>query len=196
MTATEAPPFTGAVFIATSLDGYIARPDGGIDWLTDRADAVGETGYDAFWAGIDCMVMGRGTYEKARSFDSWPYTGRPVLVLSSRLADGDDRVRVVGDVPGAVDAIVASGAGRVYVDGGRVVTAFLAAGLVQELTITTAPVLLGAGLPLFGAFDRDVPLEHRATTVLAGGSSSPSTPSSADRLRAGPSRAAGSRSPG
>jgi dihydrofolate reductase len=170
MTSTAAPPFTGAVFIATSLDGYIARPDGGIDWLTDRAESAGETGYDAFWAEIDCMVMGRNTYEKALSFDSWPYAGRPVLVLSSRLPDGDDaRVRVVRDVPAAVDAIVASGARRVYVDGGRVITAFLHAGLVHELTITTAPVLLGAGLPLFGALDRDVPLEHRATTVLGGG---------------------------
>jgi dihydrofolate reductase len=116
------------------------------------------------------MVMGRNTYEKALTFDSWPYEGRPVLVLSSTLTDGDDaRVRVVRDVPGAVDAIAASGARRVYVDGGRVITAFLAAGLVQELTITTAPVLLGAGLPLFGALDRDVALEHRATTVLGGG---------------------------
>ncbi len=170
MTSTAAPPFTGAVFIATSLDGYIARPDGDIDWLTERADAVGDAGYDAFIARIDCLVRGRGTYEKARTFDSWPYTGRPVFVLSSRRPGGDDpRVRVVRDVPGAVEAIVASGARRVYVDGGRVVTAFLAAGLVQELTITTAPVLLGAGLPLFGALDRDVALEHRATTVLGGG---------------------------
>ena len=93
MTSTTAPPFTGAVFIATSLDGYIARPDGGIDWLTDRADAAGETGYDAFWAGIDCMVMGRGTYEKARSFDDWPYTGRPVFVRPRLSRDSRPRRR-------------------------------------------------------------------------------------------------------
>jgi dihydrofolate reductase len=170
MTSSGDRPFTGAVFIATSLDGYIARADGGIDWLTDRAEGAGETGYDAFWAGIDCMVMGRGTYEMALTFGGWPYAGRPVVVLSSRLPEGEDpRVRVVRDVPAAVDAAVASGARRVYVDGGRVITAFLAAGLVHELTITTAPVLLGGGLPLFGSLDRDVALEHRETTVLGGG---------------------------
>jgi dihydrofolate reductase len=167
---TAAPPFTGAVFIATSLDGYIARPDGDIDWLTGRAEHAGETGYDTFIAGIDALVMGRGTYETALTFDAWPYEGRRVLVLSTRLEPGaDPRVQVVRDVPAAVAALVAAGARRVYVDGGRVVQSFLAAGLVQELTLTTAPVLLGGGLPLFGPLDRDVSLEHRSTTVLGGG---------------------------
>ena len=167
---TPAPPFTGAVFIATSLDGYIARRDGDIDWLVGRAEELGESGYDAFIAGIDCLVIGRGTYETALGFDSWPYEGRRVLVLSSRVDQGaDPRVEVVRDLPAAVDALVAAGVRRVYVDGGRVIQSFLAAGLIHELTITTAPVLLGEGLPLFGALDRDVPLEHRSTTVLGAG---------------------------
>nr|WP_240897803.1 dihydrofolate reductase family protein [Kineococcus vitellinus] len=114
--------------------------------------------------------MGRGTYEKALTFDSWPYPGLTVLLLSSRAEDGSDaRVRVVRDVPGAVAAITACGARRVYVDGGRVVQSFLAAGLVQELTITTVPVLLGRGLRLFGDLDADVDLRLRASTVLGGG---------------------------
>lgn len=168
--AAKAAPFTGAVFIATSLDGYIARPDGGIDWLTGRAEQAGETGYDAFIAGIDGLVMGRGTYEKALTFDSWPYEGRRVVVLSTRLQPGaDPRVHVVRDVPAAVAALVAAGSRRVYVDGGRVIQSFLEAGLMAELTLTTAPVLLGGGLPLFGSLDRDVSLEHRSTTVLGGG---------------------------
>jgi dihydrofolate reductase len=168
--ATPARPFTGAVFIATSLDGFIARSDGGIEWLTSRAEGLGETGYDAFIAGIDHLVMGRGTYEKALTFDAWPYEGRPVLVLSSRAdLSGDDRVQVVRDVPAAVRALVAAGARRVYVDGGRAVQSFLAAGLVHELTLTTAPVLLGGGLPLFGHLDADVSLEHRSTAVLGAG---------------------------
>ncbi len=169
-TTTGGPPFAGAVFIATSLDGYIARPDGDIDWLTGRAEQAGEAGYDAFIAGIDALLMGRGTYEKALTFDAWPYDGRRVLVLSTRLEPGaDPRVQVVRDVPAAVAAIAAAGARRVYVDGGRVVRSFLAAGLVQELTLTTAPVLLGAGLPLFGPLDHDVDLQHRSTTVLGAG---------------------------
>ena len=173
-TAAQAPspaaPFTGAVFIATSLDGYIARPDGDIDWLTGRGAGAGETGYDAFLSSVDCLVMGRGTYEKALTFDAWPYEGRTVLVLSRRLAaDGDARVRVVRDLAEAVEVLTASGARRVYVDGGRVVQSFLAAGLVHEITITTAPVLLGRGLPLFGDLGRDVDLEHRRTAVLGAG---------------------------
>ncbi|MGY1809579.1 dihydrofolate reductase family protein [Blastococcus sp. SYSU D00669] len=163
-------PFTGAVFIATSLDGYIARPDGDIDWLTSRAEGAGETGYDAFLAGIDHLVMGRGTYEKALSFDEWPYAGRPVAVLSSTLTDdADPRISVHGTVGDLVDHLVAAGARRVYVDGGRVVQSLLAAGLVHELTITTAPVLLGDGLPLFGRLPREVSLVHQVTTVLGAG---------------------------
>ncbi|WP_432487757.1 dihydrofolate reductase family protein [Kineococcus sp. SYSU DK018] len=163
-------PFTGAVFIATSLDGFIARPDGDLRWLTERGEDIGETGYDEFIAGVDHLVVGRGTYEKTLSFDEWPYGGRQVLVLSSRLeAEADPRVQVVPDLDALVAALTDSGARRVYVDGGRTVTSMLAAGLVHELTITTAPVLLGEGLPLFGHLPRDVALEHRTTTVLGAG---------------------------
>ncbi|NHC13641.1 dihydrofolate reductase family protein [Motilibacter deserti] len=169
MTGTTEPGFTGAVFIATSLDSYIARRDGDIDWLTSRAEAIGDTGYDAFISQIDCLVMGRGTYEKALTFDAWPYAGRTVLVLSRALATSDSRVTVVRSVDEAVAAIEAAGARRVYVDGGQVVQSFLAAGLLSELTITTAPVLLGDGLPLFGATAADIDLEHRSTRVLGGG---------------------------
>ncbi|NHC44536.1 dihydrofolate reductase family protein [Motilibacter aurantiacus] len=168
MTATRR--FTGAVFIATSLDGYIARRDGDIDWLTGRSESIGETGYEDFMAQVDCLVMGRGTYEKALTFDHWPYAGRPVLVLSGRApADADERVRVVRTVEEAVAVIEEAGARRVYVDGGQVIRSFLAHGLIDELTVTTAPVLLGDGLPLFGRLDADIALEHLRTAVLGGG---------------------------
>ncbi|WP_240674967.1 dihydrofolate reductase family protein [Cellulomonas endophytica] len=162
--------FTGAVFIATSLDGYIARPDGDIDWLVELSTGAGDTGYDDFIASVDALVMGRATYEKALTFPTWPYEGRTVLVLSRGSGgDADPRVRVVPGLDAAVEALAAVGARRVYVDGGRTVQSFLAAGLVQELTVTTVPVLLGSGLPLFGPLERDVLLEHRSTTVLGGG---------------------------
>lgn len=165
-----AAPFTGAVFIATSLDGYIARPDGDIDWLTSRGEQAGETGYDAFIAGVDALVVGRGTYEKVRTFGAWPYPGLEVLLLSSRAeADADDRVTVVRDLGEAVAALDARAARRVHVDGGRVVQSFLAAGLVRELTVTTVPVLLGRGIPLFGALAADVDLHHESTVVLGAG---------------------------
>jgi dihydrofolate reductase len=160
--------FVGAVFIATSLDGFIARPDGDIDWLT-RAENLGDTGYDAFIAGIDLLVMGRGTYEKVLTFGSWPYSGRPVLVLSSTLATDDERIEVHASLDELLAAIAARGARRVYVDGGKVIQSFLRGGLVDELTITYAPVLLGEGLSLFGATGHDVPLTHRSTRVLGAG---------------------------
>jgi dihydrofolate reductase len=160
--------FTGAVFIATSLDGYIARPDGDLGWLTS-AEGLGDTGYESFMAGIDVLVMGRSTYEKVLTFDSWPYDGRKVFVLSTRLATTDDRIAVYASLPELVEAIVATGAGRVYVDGGKVIQSFLRAGLVHEMTITRAPVLLGEGLPLFGPTGHYVSLRHRETRVLGAG---------------------------
>jgi dihydrofolate reductase len=160
--------FTGAVFIATSLDGYIARPDGDLGWLTS-AEGLGDTGYESFMAGIDVLVMGRATYEKVLTFDAWPYDGRKVFVLSTRLATADDRVEVYTSLPELVEAIVAAGGGRVYVDGGKVIQSFLRAGLVHEMTITRAPVLLGEGLPLFGPIEHDVSLRHRETRVLGAG---------------------------
>ncbi|GAB3602713.1 dihydrofolate reductase family protein [Kineococcus gypseus] len=163
-------PFTGAVFIGTSLDGSIARPDGDIDWLTSRGERAGDTGYEEFAASVDHLVVGRATYEKVLTFGEWPFGDRPVLVLSATLAeDADPRVRVVRDVDALVAALTASGARRVHVDGGRTVSSMLAAGLVHELTITTAPVLLAEGLPLFAHLGRDVALEHRSTRVLGAG---------------------------
>ncbi len=154
------------VFIATSLDGFIARPDGGIDWL-ERANAAvppGEDcGYGAFMATVDALVMGRNSFEKVRSFPDWPYGDKPVYVLSSsmrRLPEGTPASVVLLDAAPAEVVRTAAEAGHrhLYVDGGRTIQAFLAAGLVAEITVTVIPVLLGAGLPLFGALPADVPL--------------------------------------
>jgi dihydrofolate reductase len=161
-------PFTAAVFIATSLDGYIARLDGDIGWLTGSED-LGDTGYAQFMAGIDLLVMGRGTYEKALTFDAWPYEGRRVLVLSTRLATADERVDVCASLDDLFATIADARARRVYIDGGKVIQSFLRAGRIAELTITRVPILLGEGLPLFGAIGRDVRLRHRATRVLGAG---------------------------
>jgi dihydrofolate reductase len=163
-------PFTGAVFIAASLDGYIARPDGRIDWLISAAEQAGDTGYEEFIADIDSVVMGRKTYEQTLTFDAWPHEGRRVAVLSTGLPTGiDQRISVHRTVAELVEALTASGAARVYVDGGQVIQTFLAGGLIQELTLTTVPVLLGSGIPLFGHLTHDLPLTHRKTTVLGAG---------------------------
>lgn len=157
---------TGHVFIATSLDGYIARPDGDIRWLLERDDPREDHGYTAFIADKDAIVMGRGSYDMVATFDTWPYD-RPVIVLSRQLAgapvpDGlRGKVRFVDLTPmEALRALEREGARRVYVDGGRVVQAFLRAGLIADMVITTVPVLIGAGRPLFGELphDRDLVL--------------------------------------
>lgn len=157
---------TGHVFIATSLDGYIARPDGDIAWLLERDDPREDHGYDNFIADKDAIVMGRGSYDMVATFDAWPYD-RPVLVLSSQLAGTPvpanlhGKVRFADLTPAeAMRELEREGARRVYVDGGRVVQAFLRAGLIADMVITTVPVMIGAGRPLFGELpcDRDLAL--------------------------------------
>lgn len=165
-----------SVFIATSLDGFIARPNGAIDWLlTADAGAQGEDhGYQAFFASVDALVMGRKTYESALTFAEWPYTGKRVVVLSQRpvplpahLATNVESM--TGTPAEIVHHLTAQGARRAYIDGGLTIQGFLRAGLITDLVITTIPILLGAGRPLFGALDHDVHLQHVETRAYPHG---------------------------
>ncbi len=154
------------VFIATSVDGFIARDDGGIDWLLRLHARVPEgedCGYAAFIAGVQAIVMGRRSFEQALAFDPWPYA-LPVVVMARRGVAVPDalqgRVSVSADAPqGLLERLGAEGVARVYLDGGQLVQAFLREGLVDELTVTTVPVLLGRGRSLFGELPADVDLE-------------------------------------
>ncbi|WP_104092549.1 dihydrofolate reductase family protein [Arthrobacter sp. GMC3] len=163
----------GCVFIGTSLDGYIAKPDGDLTWLTDptpRPHTIGSAAHPAltwenFYPNVDTLVMGRTTYETVLTFHAWPFDGKRVIVLS-RTSEGDERVQVVRSVVEARELLSYEGAGRVYIDGGRTIQSFLAAGLIDEITVSIAPVLLGRGSRLFGDLDRDVLLTlrgHHAT---------------------------------
>lgn len=165
-----------SVFIATSLDGFIARPDGDIDWLSGGSfDGPDEDyGYKAFIATVDTIVMGRGTFEKVLTFGSWPYGVMPVVVLSSRGVVIPEAISgTVRDTSGTPAEVVAelerAGVKRAYVDGGVTIQRFLAAGKIDDLTITRIPVLLGAGLPLFGAVPHDVRLTHVSTRAFPSG---------------------------
>lgn len=160
--------FIASVFIGISLDGFIARRDGDIEWLTSRGEKAGEYGYDAFIADIDTIVMGRATYETGLTFDAWPHEGKRVEVLSRTLETDDPRVTVHRDLDALIDHLDAT-ARHVYVDGGQVIRSFLRAGRVDDLTISTVPVLIGSGLPLFGELERDVDLEHLGTEVFGAG---------------------------
>ena len=146
---------TGHVFIATSLDGFIARPDGGLDWL-EQANAAGEDhGYEAFVAGIDGLVMGRATFEVALGFTPWPYD-KPIIVLSATLEETGiparlrDQVSIARSVAEARADAARRGWRRAYVDGGATIRSFLRAGAIADMVITRIPVLLRSGLPLFG----------------------------------------------
>jgi dihydrofolate reductase len=153
------------VFIATSLDGFIARPDGDIGWLTGRPVPEGEDfGYAAFQDGIGAMVMGRESLEKVLTFPEWPYKV-PVVVLSrtpDKVAVPEalaGRVRVSGKAPRAVlEELGAGGVTRVYIDGGQTIRSFLAEGLVRRVIVTLIPVLLGQGRPLWGHGPGDIEL--------------------------------------
>jgi dihydrofolate reductase len=159
-----------AVFLGLSVDGRIARPDGDLEWLTSRGAAAGDAGFTPFINSVDAVVMGRKTYEVIAGEDSWPYLDRPIHVLSTRLAeDVDSRITVHRSPEAAVDALERNGHRRAYVDGGQTVRWFLAAGLVDELTLSFVPVLIGDGPSWFGPLPGDVPLEHVRTAVLDGG---------------------------
>lgn len=161
-----------SVFIGTSVDGFIARPNGDLDFLPFGG---GEPhGYDEFIASVDALVIGRKTFETVLAFPAWPYGDKRVVVLSSRPLDlSVARGAVVEQMSGPpaeiVSKLAASGAQHLYVDGGITIQRFLQAGLVQRLIITRVPVLIGDGIPLFGTLARDVRLRHIATQQYPSG---------------------------
>jgi dihydrofolate reductase len=162
------PAVTASVFVGVSLDGFIARPNGDLDFLPPGG---GEPhGYEEFISGIDAIVIGRKTFETVMGFETWPYGGKRVVVLSRRPVDlsaavaRGGAVEQLGGTPAAiVERLAASGARHLYIDGGITIQDFLRAGLIQRLVITRVPVLIGEGIPLFGALPHDVRLRHVMT---------------------------------
>jgi len=139
-----------SVFIASSLDGYIATRDGSLAWLEEAARSDEDYGYASFMESVDALAMGRGTYDHIAHLDPMPFGGRPVFVFTHRPPPPRAGVTFWQQSPrAALDRWTASGLGRVYVDGGALISEFLADGLVDDLVLTKVPVLLGDGLPLF-----------------------------------------------
>jgi len=166
-----------SVYVATSLDGFIARDDGGLDWLNEANATVpnGEDcGFHAFMDSVDTVILGRTTYEQVLSFGRWPYGRTPVVVLSrssiSFPPSVPDTVTHSSEPPrDLLKRLSDEGAKHVYVDGGMTIQGFLSAGLVDEITVTVIPVILGGGIPLFGSIDNDIQLTHVRTTAFGFG---------------------------
>jgi dihydrofolate reductase len=164
------------VFIATSLDGFIAREDGNLDWLTSLPDTGEDHGYEALMEAVDGLIMGRNTYEIVRGFGvDWPYS-KPVVVMSRTLGPDDvpsdlkGRVEITGKGPEAIASeLEERGWTAAYVDGGAVIRGFLAAGLVERLTLTRVPVILGKGIPLFDGTVPEVALALEESRAFPSG---------------------------
>ena len=161
------------VYIGTSLDGFIARKDGDIDWLTQFANEEAIQAYQELTSRIDAIVIGRGTFEKVLTFPSWPYE-KKVFVLSSSLKQVSeklkDTVTVLSMKPTEVLRYLSEkGFSSIYVDGGKVIQDFLNENLIDELIISKVPVLIGTGIPLFGSLDKDIQFSHVKTLVASNG---------------------------
>jgi dihydrofolate reductase len=161
-----------SVFCGVSVDGFLARPNDALDFL----DAGGQEphGFEEFFASTDVMVIGRKTFEVVLGFGTWPYGKKPVVVLSSQPLDFSsiqDGVveQMSGEPAEIVTRLKARGFQHAYIDGGITIQRFLAAGLIDRLIVTRVPVLIGAGIPLFGPLPHDISLRHIATRSYKGG---------------------------
>jgi dihydrofolate reductase len=163
-----------SAFLATSLDGFIARPDGGLDWLEMPA-TNDDHGFGAFMESIDALVMGRNTYDIVDSMDvAWPYGDTPTFVLTNRPLEIPEDLKGVIEArdvapPALVEELDRLGHRHLYVDGGATIQSFLDAGLLDRITITTLPILIGEGIPLFGPLADDVELSLVSTVAFTSG---------------------------
>ena len=173
----DRPGLDCAVFVGVSLDGFIARPNGDLDWLMGEGGGdSSEYGYNEFIADIDAIVMGRKTFEKVLTFEKWYYGKKRIVVLSRQpidlsIAQGRGGIveRMAGPPKEIVSKLAASGANRLYVDGGLTIQEFLRAGFIHRLIVSRLPVLIGEGIPLFGSLPHDIRFNHVATRTFPGG---------------------------
>ena len=169
-----------SIFIATTLDGFIARENGDLDWLEEsdkeaQSDSEQEDyGYESFMESVDVLVMGRISYEKVLSFGEWPYGNKRVIVLSSTLTELSDDTPETVELRNCSPAELCrelqdSGEENLYIDGGKTIQGFLNAGLINEIIITKIPILIGSGIPLFGSLSNDKKLRHLETVSFKNG---------------------------
>lgn len=169
-----------SVFIATSADGYIATKDGDVVWLENAGkpnidmENQSDMGFNNYLSSVDCMIMGRKTMEKISSFnltpEKWPYGGTRIFVLSTTFKKAPnnlkDKVEIYsGEITDLISQLEDEGFQHAYVDGGTTITYFLNLGLINEMTITRAPIFLGGGIPLIGKTNKHIKLEDSHAKV-------------------------------
>ncbi|MCF2860825.1 dihydrofolate reductase family protein [Pseudoalteromonas sp. Cnat2-41] len=171
-----------SVYIATSADGYIATNEGAVDWLHSAGNSDADMGnnpdmgFSAFMAAVDCMVMGRKCMETIASMnltpEQWPYGDTHIVVLSNTIKEPPENLMgkvemFSGDITDLVKGLASKGFKHAYIDGGATITSFLNLKLIDEMTITRAPVLLGSGIPLFGKLDNPIKLVNSKAIAFA-----------------------------
>ncbi|ASK18645.1 dihydrofolate reductase family protein [Halomonas sp. N3-2A] len=164
-----------SVYIATSADGYIATPDGGVDWLHTAGNLEADMrenpdmGFQSFIDSVDCMVMGRKCMDVISGMnlapDQWPYGDLHIVVLSHSVSEPPENLQgkvkmYAGEVQDLMADLESKGFEHAYIDGGSTITSFLNLGLIDEMTITKAPILLGGGIALFGSLNQQIRLEE------------------------------------
>ncbi|WP_228850205.1 dihydrofolate reductase family protein [Halocynthiibacter styelae] len=162
--------------MAMTLDGFVARPNHSLDWLFKQPTTAEEHGFSEFMDSIDVLVMGSGSLKTVMGFDEWPYQ-KPVIVLSRSMTKADlpdvlhDKVEFSTATPeGLWEELGERGINRVYVDGGAIIRSFLKAGFVQDMKIGMIPILIGAGIRIFGDNERDIDLELVSSKAMKSGS--------------------------
>ena len=176
-----------SVFIAPSTDGYIATLDGGVQWLESAGTPLSKEeesselmkcfndSFSTFINSVDCMIMGRKLMEILSSFDlspeQWPYKNTKVIVLSNTLKNPPENLKdnleiYAGEIPELMDRLENEGYKHAYIEGGQTITSFLTLELINEITLTQAPVLLGEGIPLFNKLSKKIKLQNARATAF------------------------------
>lgn len=151
-----------SIYIAMSIDGYIARKDGNLDWLEYGHTGSEDYGFKKFINSIDTLILGRNTYQVVSGFEEWPYKGKKVIVLSNTLKVVRKEAELFcGQLPDLLSKLHSENIRHIWVDGGITASKFLETGLVDELTISIIPMVLGSGIPLFSIMNK----EHKCQLV-------------------------------
>ncbi|MBT5529427.1 MAG: dihydrofolate reductase [Cytophagia bacterium] len=170
-----------SVYIATSVDGFIAKPDGNVDWLhtagnLDADMGIEDMGFKSFMDSVDCMVMGRKCMEMISNMnltpEQWFYGDMRIVVLSNTIQEAPDNLKgkvemYSGDLNNLVATLDKEGYKHAYIDGGTTIQSFINLQLINEITVTRIPVLLGKGIPLFGKTFKDIKLEKAKANSYA-----------------------------